>query len=64
MMSPVSMAMTTPAAESKVASVPAASHKVAPKASVIIVNYNGQEYLERCLRSLLNEGAKTPSSSW
>jgi GT2 family glycosyltransferase len=28
----------------------------APKASVIIVNYNGRRYLDQCVRSLLNEG--------
>jgi GT2 family glycosyltransferase len=29
--------------------------EMVPKASVLIVNYNGREYLEKCLRSLLNK---------
>jgi GT2 family glycosyltransferase len=32
--------------------------EMVPRASVIIVNYNGREYLEECLRSLLDEDCR------
>lgn len=35
--------------------VPAKVRTALPKASVIIVNYNGREYLEKCLRSLTKD---------
>jgi len=52
---PVSVSAVSVVRRSKVATAPSTALESAPRASVIIVNYNGREYLEECLRSLLNK---------
>ncbi len=50
-------AVTSAQPTQPIASAPAAPES-APRASVIIVNYNGGDALKRCLRSLLNDGCR------
>jgi GT2 family glycosyltransferase len=51
----VSMSAVPVVRKSKVATAPSAVLGSVPRASVIIVNHNGREYLEECLRLLLNK---------
>ena len=54
----VSMSAVPVVRKSKVATAPSAVLESVPRASVIIVNYNGREYLEECLHLLLNKDCR------